>query len=563
MSLSYNLKKIIPAPIVTINKSINVTGDKTKLGTIYDITLDGTLVAFKGSPSGNYSDINNAFFTLSGDPPDEIASFTNGDDFNNILRKQEALRNLFGKDGKSLEWQPAGGQKVVKCNPRVKSVSFEPGRGQWTQGTDYSISLEADWIFINGFPLEDIESSGLLQSATESWSFQEIQGNNGSGFQVTHNVSAQGVAGFDENGNLFEGKYAWEHARDYVSTKISGVVDTDIMFAAVGSSGFIGGSFSKNTIIDETAGTFNVTEQWTIRPQNTFIQKTFNIVFQEDGNIIVTFTGNINAVVEGERSGSLEAITEAKKSIPTNAEAQAEITAIIGDLITPNVIPDAPNSKTIAINQQDGTITFVYTYNTSELTTADISFDAILSSDINSGTDTLTLNTLIQGKGETSLEKTNNAKAALLNDTDARTKAIDIIGATLLTNITISTTHRSKNTSINEKQGLIRGSISWDNITQNNGIEITVRTQNPISVFASIPIVGRAAGPVIQNMNTVTSESITVTVNGINQLTKPNGLNLALLELSNPALYLTVQNDEFFDSSRKKYTGTFRFLRIT
>jgi hypothetical protein len=109
-----------------MNKSYDTDGDGTKRGSAYRITLTGTFVPFRGSPSGSYTSLDQAFWTLSGDPPDETYAGGN-EDFNHILRKQEALRWLFSEDGGILEWQPSGGQPPVKCYPRVLSISFPEG----------------------------------------------------------------------------------------------------------------------------------------------------------------------------------------------------------------------------------------------------------------------------------------------------------------------------------------------------------------------------------------------------------------------------------------------------
>jgi len=56
---------------------------------------------------------------------------------------------------------------------------------------------------------------------------------------------------------------------------------------------------------------------------------------------------------------------------------------------------------------------------------------------------------------------------------------------------------------------------------------IVVSNNNPVDVFASIPVLGRAAGPILQNLNTVTSKSTTVSIEAVMEI--PTGCTVALL----------------------------------
>ena len=266
MPLSYDGKQIIPAPLITLNKVYNKTAVGKNVGVTYNIGLAGTLLPFRGSPSGNFTDLNNAFFTLSGDPPDEPFE-GNNEDFNHLLRKQEAIRFLFRNDGRSLEWQPEFGQPVMKCNPRVLDITFI--EGTWADRVNYTISLEADKIFLPTGVLDDEDQFDpkLIKTASEDWSFQEVAGTEGSGHIVTHTVTAQGVTEFDELGDLLDNKEGWEHAKDFVEARATGVVDPVIVAKALGAGNFLGGSFFSNTTVNEEGGTFSITENHNIYPK--------------------------------------------------------------------------------------------------------------------------------------------------------------------------------------------------------------------------------------------------------------------------------------------------------
>ena len=128
-------RKIIPAPLLSITKNYNSDEDGTKRGTLYSINVQGTLLPYRGSPSGNYSTLETAFWTLSGQPPDQPVGVTDGESFDLLLRKQEALRWFFSENGGTFEWQPLGGQPPVRCYPRIISIDFP--EGQWADRSDY------------------------------------------------------------------------------------------------------------------------------------------------------------------------------------------------------------------------------------------------------------------------------------------------------------------------------------------------------------------------------------------------------------------------------------------
>ena len=56
----YNGKRLIPAPLVSINKEYQRSPDNTKIGTNFNLTVNGTLLAYKGSP-----DSSGTFWTSS------------------------------------------------------------------------------------------------------------------------------------------------------------------------------------------------------------------------------------------------------------------------------------------------------------------------------------------------------------------------------------------------------------------------------------------------------------------------------------------------------------------
>lgn len=550
-------RKIVPAPIVTINKNYISNDNGEKIGSNYQLSLRGTLVAHRGSPSGNYSTFNNAFWTLSGDPPDQSLSDEDVK-FNSILRKQEALRWLFNEDGASLEWQPGDGSPVVKCNPKVLSIDFD--EGQWVDRCDYTIQLETPWLYINGtLAIEDTIASDLISSASETWSFEETEGRNGQSYVVSHEVNAVGFIGYDENGDLQESKTAWQHAQDYVTTRIAGVVDTTIMSAAVGATNWLGGSYTKNTNVDENTGSFSVRETWILMPSNTFTEKTFNVNHNvREDSYTVRYDGVIFGIENGQRSGSSAALNQAKNAMPSNALALSDATSNIGTFLNGQSLPSTPNVKTIVTNQQEGTVTFSFEWVTSsdgetytESVTASLNFNE------DGSLYTMSLTQNVEGMGATETDRLDNAKAAILSNSQAYTRALQILGSAIIpTGTNLTSTIRSKGSTVDESRGSVRTSWSWDN-TRSDSLEINTNTQFPSNIIASIGIPGRTAGPVIQDMGTVTSKIITVSIRGKNQATKPDGESLALPFSEDGTKIGDVEN---YNETTKSYERVIRYL---
>lgn len=548
-------RKIIPAPVISINKDFSRRADGSKVGSVYHITLTGTLLPFIGSPSGNYSSLDNAFHTGAGYPADDTYSGGNTD-FNNLLRKQEALRWLFNEDGGSLEWQPSGGQPVVKCNPRVLSINFQ--EGQWAQRSDYTIELEANWIFINGTSdIEDSLAQDLIASSDEKWSFETLEGRNGNQFNVIHTVSAQGILGFTASETKLEGKDAWEHARDYVNTKINGTISSPIQTAVLGAGSKIAGQYVKSTNVNQAQGNYEITEKWLLSDSSTYTEQKFNIEFSKDKEeYLVTYEGTIIGVSTNQKSGNINNMNAAQSNIPSDSAAKTITTNAIGTLLGGKSLPLTPSSRTFVVDQQNGTVAFTFKWSTSDSLTATITEEAQYTASIDNKTHTITFTESIEPYGATSAIKVANAKAAVYSNTVAYNKAIALLSGQILAGIVINPTTRSKTLSINNKSGSIRVSWTWDN-RSTNSVEVTIQIQKPNAVIASLTIPGRIVGPIIQNMLTQTSMITTVSIKSKNHSTKP------VLDTSAYASGIIISDSETWMPETGSAERTTRFLQDT
>lgn len=565
----YDGRALIPAPLVTVTKNYKQTGDNTKIGVIYDIVLTGTLLPFRGSPSGTFVSPENAFWTLSGDPPDESFG-DNNVAFSSLIKKQEAIRHLFSQNGKLLEMYAGASPAIIRCNPRIIGVEFQ--QGQWVDRIPYTITLQADWVFIAGLPTdtEDIFEVELIDSGQENWTFSEIAGLVGSGYTVSHTISAHGIAGYDETGIPFSGAgevaggEAWKHAKTWCDNRAIGVVDPNIMFAIIGISGLIGGSYSKNTNLTHFNGDYSITETWILSQQNYFIQKSFTSNKNVDGKIDASYSGKITGISEGEKTGGSLAITNAKSGIPTNSQAKTETENALGDLLETFVLGTAPSTKNVSINNADATVNFAFSWSTDENETFIISSEASLSFDEGNGTYNLSLSCTVQGKGDTPAIKLANAKAAILNGVDARLKAIELVGDELPVGVTIATDFSSKSVSMNETQGSVRFAYTWKNTTDGlDNFEVSIDIQFPNEVVAIISIPGRVGGPIIQDMETTTQQIVTVTLSSPGNTVKPdNATVIGLIEDAADFVntWILESDKENYSPTSGKYTRTRSYI---
>jgi len=368
MSVIYDSKKIIPAPTVDVTKTYQTSGDGTKIGSLFTLVITGTLVAWKGSPlgmtspgGGNYGGYQNRFWTGTGYPPDEVVD---GDErLRSLLAKQKALRDLFSTDGLSLEFTPLDGSTPMKCYPRVQSINFADGI--WYNRTEYTITLEADCLLLDGTPICEDEYDASISTATETWTIDQDSSNpEGVGlpatYRLSHTVSATGKRNFD-GGSL--NKEAWQQAQDYVLPKL-GIDGTKILSSGVlNLPGYYGGlNQVRNETLDEVGDTYSVTESWIISSGNAL--ETFEVSSSTSSDSGRT-TVNINGSVTGleERNSDNELVTE------KYTNATAKFNSISGLFLTRaqdysgETLNITPVTTNIGRNPIGGTINYAYEYN--------------------------------------------------------------------------------------------------------------------------------------------------------------------------------------------------------
>lgn len=519
----YDSKAIIPAPLVTVDKVYRSTAGGSKYSTEYAISLTGTLLPFRGSPSGVFSSDNPsaAFWTLSGTPPDESYG-TNDIAFTRIERKQEALRWLFSTDGKVLEWY-GGALAPSKCRPRIVSISFIDG--QWVDRCEYRIDLVADSMTGVVSDEDDFAASGL-QEISDEWQFNELRGHDAKVYEISHLVSAKGIRTFDEvTGSATE---AYKHAKQWCDARITGRPDGDFVTYATGFTAWVNGGYTKNTVIAEADGSYAITETWTIRQAGpgalaaTYIEQSFTLTNNvEDNTIDLSYAGTIYGLYDGRHIGNASAVATAKAAVPDDDTARLAVIDAMGAFLGDYAVPVSPSQKNITVNEKDGVVTFSYDWNAGDSETYSQNNEATISYDNGSGNYTLVLNVDITGKGSTSDERLTNARANIPSDAAALLLAQSLVGSLKPAGITFGSSYTAKSSAVNETNGTVRVSWTWTDRDDNNA-EVSVEISYPQIIAAKIIVPGRIAGPIIQRINTATAKQITVSYTSDGHDTRPD-----------------------------------------
>lgn len=280
MPVIFRNDSLRPAPLVSISKSYATTGDGRKIGTTITARLAGTITAEKTD--------------------DTYTPLPLGQRLSTILAKQQALRDIFAKDG-LFEVQGFDASPPVKFYAIVDSIEFADG--PWTDRSDYTVSLRSAGIF------GEDDDSPNCESVSESWTFEE--GDLPRSWKATHSASAKGKLVYDAAGNV--PRLPWQYARDFVEGKLgvgwtaagdlawspsSGQVLASQSAVAPGASNAWNRVVSET--VDETEGTYAVTETWTLAIDPWVEEYTVSISRVDEPNI--TTRASIAGTIHGLRA---------------------------------------------------------------------------------------------------------------------------------------------------------------------------------------------------------------------------------------------------------------------
>jgi len=363
-----NGARLIPAPYVGVSKNYIKTGDSENIGTTFSLTIVGTVVAWMGSPrskigtqsGSSWGGPNNYFWTGSDYPPDEVT--VQGDDTTRLsamLRKQEAIRDLFSVDGRLLEFQAFDGGPAMKCNPRILNITFQ--EDVWYQTFRYTINLECDVLYaiglLNG---EDSELDDFISSAEESWQFEvdnDLPENaeTAQTYRLTHTLNAVGKRFYDSAGNLQEEPWQW--ARKYVVARLG--LDNNILSSGVNNLPSYYGGYNHfiNEVNDIKGGGYSATETWVLASGSAL--ENFTVTTTNPPDAAVT-----SVRIEGEIRGLQNTFSRHH-----NADVKwGQVSSLLNaraSLYTGLTLNSTPITYTKGVNPIEGVITYSYEYDNS------------------------------------------------------------------------------------------------------------------------------------------------------------------------------------------------------
>lgn len=135
--VSYNGKIIEPAPLYSIATEYVRSESNAVINVNHVITLTGTILPNRGNPSstGGFKNLPAVGFY-----PTESSIVDNNDKFGSLIRKKQAIKELFDSDHKILLIEDTeNSSRKIQCKPIVTNVSFSSG--VMVDKLDYTITL--------------------------------------------------------------------------------------------------------------------------------------------------------------------------------------------------------------------------------------------------------------------------------------------------------------------------------------------------------------------------------------------------------------------------------------
>lgn len=458
-AIIYNSKPITPAPLVTIKPVNEKLADGRNKRKYFEITLNGKMHAFKGSPNSAGAFGANADETITMDSR-----------LTSLLSKQAAIAGLFSQEGLVFEIQGWDGAQPTTFHPQIQNITFQ--EGIWTEVVPFQVTMQADEIKTG-----DVSWGGGTGDVgpEETWTF-EVSNENTRQYRVTHTITSQQLAHYADDGSLE--KKGWEVAKTVVLTRVGAAMPTGMIGDI---SGLTAGNYGRSENINEAGGSYSITETYYYNPNGDYTEE-FNVSTRvNEGQVKVSVEGTITGFAAvppatGVWNASLF-------SIKKYMAASGAWTTIQGNLLTraqnysgyelnPTVL-----NKTKGDNPVAGVITFNWEYD---------------------------------------------------------------------------------NRPTNEVTGALSETIS-------------VNAKYPTDVFASIVVLGRLAGPVLQDIDTVTASVKTVSIEAVmppqvygGALTSAPNTDALVLSYA-PTVYTSIftsENQENFVRKTGRYTRTYSWTFV-
>ena len=263
LTFSYGDYTLEPKPLFNLNKEYIKTPAGTGLGTRYNLTLEGNLL-----PAVSHG------FDQS---------------ITGVFNAVESLRGAFDTDYKPFFLGCVGDDPIVSGHPKITAFDVNYAGDNYTQRASYSISLNLPTLVGTGFETvgpetDDLSSHGII-SYSDDFSIEftderagglitlgptfDVDGNPTgpavidfpSVYTVNHNVSAQGepLSGFNPT-TLAQNFVSSRLGWNNVMSGVSGIIN---------ASGIVCNNF-RTVSVNQTEGTCNATETFVINPSGRY-----------------------------------------------------------------------------------------------------------------------------------------------------------------------------------------------------------------------------------------------------------------------------------------------------
>jgi hypothetical protein len=337
MPVLFDETPVVPVQSVDITETPNTSADGTNLGSIYQITLKGNLMA---QPPGTSPVETEARLGV-------------------LLGKQAWLTELFNRKGKTLELYSPDGSGLTKCNPVLKSIQFP--EGLWVDRSEYTIVLEAYNLY------ERDTSSPYVSDISDVWQIEE------NGFTIdndlavrpiwkmTRTVSAKGLLLYNEVGVL--DVKPWERARTWTLSRAASPVFPFDGSGELNLSSTQAYNHTKVESVDIAQGGFTLTESW-IWAYDQPAQEDFTISLKNSPDDAITNTVSIVGTIVGFANG-----------INTLSDRILNATSYLNTVVKPNLFtrvtsafPDLGlnpygSNGSLDFQYSEGKITYNYEFN--------------------------------------------------------------------------------------------------------------------------------------------------------------------------------------------------------
>lgn len=374
---------LIPAPRVGFQKNFQLTSDGTRVGAVYEITINGEITAQKGSPQtgtlvgGNWGGYQGLFWIGAGYPPDE--SIDSDGRLSALEVKQAAIRQLFAQDGQWLEWQSPNGATPLKCQPRITNITFaeKASEGEWFEYLKFTITANCDILYLNGTPEQDApNNTELVSSASENWNIEEAEV--AKTYRLAHTCSAVGKRQFDSTGAQIGN--AWQNAKNFIQNRFALGFTGSTAFSPTTGQSIVQNSFTgsgnttnfsllnnydyaKNETIDEWSGSYSLTESWLLAlaasGTDVYDISVAKLISEPDTTTSVSIQGTIKGFFTrlGDYDGRFQGALYQWSQVHGTTLYNRVATYATGVIINTNALTSA-----VDYNPVEGTVHYQYQY---------------------------------------------------------------------------------------------------------------------------------------------------------------------------------------------------------